>query len=147
MPPRCLAPSVEAERFDLGLPYLERAVADGDKNGMTFALLSFAYARAGRADESVRAAQQAAGHAAGNEQVYLGAGRAMVAAAEPAEAERFYEQAVRVAPNDPEAITRLGLLKAARGDMASAVNLFKLALTIVPGYPPAAQALAKATAK
>jgi tetratricopeptide (TPR) repeat protein len=136
----------DAGRFDLAIPYLERATAAG-QDGMTFALLSFAYAQAKRAEESVRAARQAAEHAAGNAKVFIAAGRAMVALGRATEAESYFEQAVRAAPNDPEALTRLGLAKFARGDATTAVGLFKLALTISPGYPPAAQALARATAK
>jgi Flp pilus assembly protein TadD len=71
----------------------------------------------------------------------------MVALGRATEAESYFEQAVRAAPNDPEALTRLGLAKFAGGDTTTAVGLFKLALTISPGYPPAAQALARATAK
>ena len=111
------------------MPLLESAAANGDRNAMTFALLSFGYAQRRRVDESVRMAQQAAALGGSDEQVFLMIGRAMLPIGRLAEAEAYLTRATRAAPNDPEAITRLGIVKAARGDMAAAVGLFRLALT------------------
>ena len=130
------------------LPYLATAVDNGDRNPMTFALLSLGYAQQHRVDESMRAASQAATLGGGaNAQIDLTIGRAMEVIGRLDEAESYLTLATRAAPNDPEGITRLGLLRAARGDMRAAVELFKRALSVSPGYPPALQALAKAGAK
>lgn len=129
------------------VPYLETAAANGDRNAMTFALLSVGYAAQQRADEAEKAAGQAAALGGSDEHVNLTIGRAMVMVARLNEAETYMTRAVQAAPNDPEAVTRLGIVKAARGDMGAAVDLFRRALRISPGYPPAAQALEKAGAK
>jgi tetratricopeptide (TPR) repeat protein len=129
------------------LPYLASAVANGDRNPVTFALLSLGYAQRHRVEESVKAASQAAALGGSNAQVDLMIGRAMVEVGRLDEAETFLTSATRAAPNDPEGITRLGLLRAARGDMRAAIELFRRALSVSPGYPPALQALAKAGAK
>jgi tetratricopeptide (TPR) repeat protein len=134
-------------RFAEAMPLLESAAANGDRNAMTFALLSFGYAQSQRADESMRMAQRAAAAGSSDEQVYIMIGRAMLALGRLPEADAYLTQATRTAPNDPEALTRLGVAKAARGDMAAAVRLFRQALKVSPGYPPAVQALAKAGAK
>ena len=129
------------------LPYLASAVDNGDRNPMTFALLSLGYAQQHRVEESVKAASQAATLGGSNAQVDLTIGRAMMDIGRLDEAETYLTQATRAAPNNPEGITRLGLLRAARGDMRAAVELFKRALAVSPGYPPALQALTKAGAK
>src|SRR5262249_21181437 len=105
------------------LPYLASAVANGDRNPMTFALLSLGYAQQHKVDESVSAASQAASLGASNAQVDLTIGRAMESIGRLDEAETYLTQATRAAPTDPEGITRLGLLRAARGDMRAAVEL------------------------
>jgi len=129
------------------LPYLASAVANGDRNPMTFALLSLGYAQERRIEESVSAASQAATLGGSNAQVYMTIGRAMMDLGRADEADAYLTEATRLAPNDPEAITRLGLLRAAKGEMGPAVELFRRALRVSPGYPPAVQALAKAEAK
>lgn len=126
------------------LPYLASAVANGDRNPMTFALLSLGYAQQHRVDESVSAAGQAATLGGSNEQVYMTIGRAMMGLGLADEADAYLTQATRLAPSDPEAITRLGMVRAAKGEMGQAVELFRRALRVSPGYPPAVQALAKA---
>jgi len=129
------------------LPYLESAAAHGNRNGMTFALLSLGYAQQQRADESVRAAQQAVIYGGSNAQIDIIVGRAMIDVGRLTEAEAYLTEATRSAPNDPEAVTRLGIVMAARGEMARAIELFRRALKVAPGYSPAVQALAKAGAK
>ncbi|HEY2165493.1 MAG TPA: tetratricopeptide repeat protein, partial [Gemmatimonadaceae bacterium] len=130
------------------LQYLASAAANGDRNPMTFALLSLGYAQDHRVEESVSAAKQAATLEAGatgsNAQVYMTIGRAMMDVGLADLADAYLTEATRLAPNYPEAITRLGLLRAAKGEMGPAVELFKRALRVSPGYPPALQALAKA---
>jgi len=129
------------------LPYLATAAANGDRNPMTFALLSLGYAQEHRVEESVSAAKQAATLAGSNGQVYMTIGRAMMDLGRADEADAYLTEATRISPNDPEAITRLGLLRAAKGEMGPAVELFRRALRVSPGYPPAIQALAKAGVK
>ena len=126
------------------LPYLASAAANGDRNPMTFALLSLGYAQEHRVEESVSAASQASILGGSNAQVYMIIGRAMMDVGRADEADAYLTEATRIAPNDPEAITRLGMLRAAKGEMGPAVELFRRALRVAPGYPPAVQALAKA---
>lgn len=129
------------------LSYLESAVANGDTNPMTAAVLSVCYARAHRADQAINAARRAANLGGGNEQIFLTLARAMEDLGDLAEAETDFTRASTLAPQDPEPMTRLGLVKAARGDIAGAVALFRRALQVSPGYPPAVQALSKAGGK
>src|SRR3569833_2588049 len=44
-------------QYDEALPYLESANANGDRNAMTFALLSLVYGQKQRVDDAVRTAQ------------------------------------------------------------------------------------------
>jgi len=85
------------------VPYLEALVGLEPRSGLDLALLSVAYAAAGRVDPAVNAARSAATLAAGDERVYLFAGRAMLRAGRPTEAAEYFSRAVALAPTDSEA--------------------------------------------
>jgi len=85
------------------VPYLEALVGLEPRSGLDLALLSVAYAAAGRVDPAVSAARSAATLAAGDERVYLFAGRAMLRAGRPTEAAEYFSRAVALAPTDSEA--------------------------------------------
>ena len=127
---RFFGPNVDADVDDELRFHLEMRARDYEARGL-----------------SADAARQAAQYAGADVNVWLTAGRAMVALGRPEEAQVYFDRAMQVAPNNPEAMTRLGLVKAALGDLPTAIQLFKRALAVSPGYPPAAQALAKATAR
>jgi tetratricopeptide (TPR) repeat protein len=134
---------MDAGRPDQALPYLEAAAAAGGGPGLTYALLSLAYAQLGRQVDAGRVAADAVGRAGNDPTAFVALGRTMLLLGHAAEAISYFGEGVRLAPTDPEAVTRLGIARAAMGDQAAAADLFRRALQLQPGYPPAVQALAK----
>jgi tetratricopeptide (TPR) repeat protein len=130
-------------RPDQAVPYLELGARAPGASALTFALLSTAYAALGRGSDAVSAARAAEQRAAGDEDVYVNLGRAMLIARRLPDADRYFTEAVRLNPADPEALTRLGMVKAAAGSAGDAVQLFRRALQAKPNYPPAVHALAQ----
>src|SRR3569833_4195127 len=97
-------------QYDEALPYLESAVANGDRNAMTFALLSLVYGQKQRVDDAVRTAQQAAALGSPDEQVYLTIGRAMLPIGRLVEADAYLTLASRAALFVPVVFSRLGVV-------------------------------------
>ncbi len=83
----------------------------------------------------------AAAHATGDVRVYLFAGRAMLEAHRPAEAEQYLTQGAAMDAQDPEIMSELGEAKAALGKRDEAIALLRRALVLAPSYAPARQAL------
>lgn len=129
---------------DAGQPgaaaYLEEAVRREPTSGVAVAMLSLAYAQDGRLDESVTAAKNAVSLSPNRPQIQILAGRAMLIAQRPADAERHFSEAVRLDPSNPESLTRRGIARAALGDRRAESD-FRRALIVSPGYPPALRAL------
>ena len=134
---------VEQGRGADALPYLEAAASDEPESGFGLSLLSLAYAEAGRETEAAEAAKAGSERAGGDVTALVYAGRAMIVAKRPKDAEAYLTEAVRLAPSSPEALTRLGDAKVLLGERSEAVQLFRRALVSKPNYVPAQRSLAK----
>jgi protein O-mannosyl-transferase len=132
---------VEQGRGAAAVQYLEDAVQREPGSGFGLALLSLAYAQAGRSDDAAAAAEAGAERAAGDAAVFVYAGRAMLDARRPKDAEAYLTEAVRLNPSSPEALTRLSESKLALGNRPEATRLLRRALELNPRYPPALRAL------
>ena len=96
----------------------------------------------GRGADALPYLEGAIAHGARDPGNYILAGRAMLLAQRPSDAERYLAEAVRLGPADPEAVARLGIAKAALGKGDEARALFQRALTLRPDYEPARRGLA-----
>lgn len=104
---------VELEKGSEAAPLLERLVKSGEPSPIDLGLLGVAYGEMGRAADAAQQATAAAAAGANNAAALLLAGRAMLLAARPADAERFFAEALRLRPNDQEARARLDMARAA----------------------------------
>jgi tetratricopeptide (TPR) repeat protein len=143
------ARSLGAVLVDLGrareaVPYLERVVARDPQGRFGYALLSLAYAEAGRDEDAVTAAVRATDQSS-DAYVLTLAGEAMLRADRASSAAEFLRQAARSTPNDPQILTTLGSAEAALGRRDEAIRLLRHVLTLAPGYAPARQELARLT--
>jgi Flp pilus assembly protein TadD len=134
---------METDRVPESVIVLQRAVMVDPRSGYGLALLSSAYARAGHPAEAFQAAQRAA-TLTDDAQTLAFAGRAMLDAGRPADAERLLTRALARAPDDPDVLTRAGYTKLALGKRADAAALFRRALSVAPAYPPAVRGLQEA---
>jgi Flp pilus assembly protein TadD len=113
---------------------------------MNLALLSLAYAQAGRPGDAVRAATAAGAMPSDSTTSDLVLGRAMLLAQQPADAETFFRRAAAAAPDNPEPLTRLAIVKAATGDLTEAERTLTRVVGRWPSYAPAVQALERVRA-
>jgi tetratricopeptide (TPR) repeat protein len=143
------ARSLGAVLIDLGrakeaIPYLEHVVTREPDGRFGHALLSLAYAEAGRDEDAVSAAVRATNQSTDAFVLTL-AGQAMLRADRASAAAEFLRQADRFTPNDPQILTTLGRAEAALGRREEAVRLMRRALAAAPNYPPARQELDRLT--
>jgi tetratricopeptide (TPR) repeat protein len=89
---------VEQGRGAEAVPQLERATSLDDRDAVTLALLSVAYAQTKRADDAIRAANAATTRAPNEASVLLLAGRAMLVLGRTREAEQLLSKAVALDP-------------------------------------------------
>lgn len=134
---------VEQARGREAIPLLER-VASVNASGVTLGLLSVAYAQVGRTRDAIETAKVASERSGGDASVFTLAGRAMLLANRPADADMYLSQAVSISPLDPDALTRLGTAKLTLGRHEKAIQLFRRALAIDPRYTPAQEGLRSA---
>jgi tetratricopeptide (TPR) repeat protein len=144
-----IARSLGAVLVDLGrareaISYLERVVALDPQGRFGYALLSLAYAQAGRDEDAVAAAVRATDQS-NDAYVLTLAGQAMLRADRASSAAEFLRQAARATPNDPQILTTLGSAEAALGKRDEAIRLWRQALSLAPGYAPARQELDRLT--
>jgi Flp pilus assembly protein TadD len=133
---------VESERDSLALPYLETATRLAPRSGLGLATLSLAQADLGRADQAIEAARTAVAQAAGDGEVFIVAGRAMLRIHRAPLAEQYFAEAVRLRPNDAQPLTGLAAAQASMGNQAEAVVNIRRALAVDSSYAPARQVLA-----
>jgi tetratricopeptide (TPR) repeat protein len=131
---------VDLERPREAVPILEQVVSREPDGRFGQALLSLAYAEAGRDEDAVAAAVRATD---GSDDAYVLAlaGQAMLRAHRASAAEEFLERAAKVTPNDPQVLTTLGAAEAALGKREKAARSFRRALSLAPNYLPAKQEL------
>ncbi len=123
------------------IPLLERAAAIDAQSGVTIALLSVAYAEAGRADDASRAGSVAVERAGDDASVYVLVGRAMLVVHRAQEARALLARAVQLGPDNPEAVTRLGFAERELGNDREAERLFRRAIQLDSTYEPVRKAI------
>jgi len=141
--------SLGAVLVDLGrareaIPFLQQVVAREPDGRFGQALLSLAYAEAGRDEDAVNAAVRATNQSS-DASVLLLAGQAMLRVNRVSAAEEFLKQAVLGTPNDPQVLTTLGTAEAALGKRRDAERSFRRALALAPNYLPAKHELERVT--
>ena len=141
--------SLGAVLVDLGrareaVPFLEQLVSREPDGRFGQALLSLAYAEAGRDEDAVSAAVRATNQS-NDAYVLTLAGQAMLRVHRASAAEEFLKQAARATPNDPQVLTTLGMAEAALGNRDEAARSFRRALAVAPNYVPAKQELDRLT--
>jgi Flp pilus assembly protein TadD len=101
---------VERGQSDVALRYLEKAASEGNPPSRGLALMSLAYANAGRSQDAVSAARIAIADGAEDPRVFVYAGRAMTALGRRDEARAYLTHALSLDANSIEAKAALDAL-------------------------------------
>jgi len=104
---------VELEKGSEAAPLLERLVQAGEPSAIDVGLLAVAYAEVGRSGDAMNRAMAAAAAGESDPPALLLAGRAMLLAGKPENAQRLFEKVLSLKPGDREAAARLEMARAA----------------------------------
>ena len=109
-----------ARRFDEAIAEFRRLIADGNATRETFISLSDTYRLAGRLEEALETARQAAERDPTTPDGADAMGKALVALGRHDEARSAFERALAIQADDPDALTGLADLAIERGDFSEA---------------------------
>ncbi|HEX3865931.1 MAG TPA: tetratricopeptide repeat protein, partial [Gemmatimonadaceae bacterium] len=106
----------EQGRAAEAIALLERAAQGGRRSPVLFGLMSLAYAEGGRHADAVEAARAAASAGSTDANVYVLAGRAMLAAGEPSLAQSYLSRALQLSPSNRDAAAALRAIQGGPSD-------------------------------